>query len=272
MKDIRQTPQYARYLSKLGWETSRVEGVNVFAKRIFLLGFVVKIQRPSKLNTRILTSVEKKYKPFQIIIEPDNYKQTGVLIDNNFRLSKNGYLPSKTLHLNLTVSLDKILSQMKKDARTSIHKSAQISVQTISDLPAFHAFWKKAVPFTRWVPSLMQLRVLRSSFPSSTLFVASHNGEAGAVFVRAGSLVYYWQAFTSKLGRKTLLQYQIVFSGIKWAKKIKARVFDFEGLYDERFPLPSWKGFSHFKKSFGGREVEYPGCFVKTSWRNIIGL
>ena len=45
----------------------------------------------------------------------------------------------------------------------------------------------------------------------------------------------------------------------KERKKEGKKVFDFEGIYDERFPLISWKGFTRFKKGFGGIEVEYPG-------------
>lgn len=49
-----------------------------------------------------------------------------------------------------------------------------------------------------------------------------------------------------------------------WAKKRGCKIFDFEGIYDERFPNKSWLGFTHFKKSFGGYEVSYPGTYTKT--------
>jgi len=49
----------------------------------------------------------------------------------------------------------------------------------------------------------------------------------------------------------------------KLAKKMGCKIFDFEGIYDDRFPLKSWLGFSRFKKSFGGLEVEYPGAYSK---------
>ena len=44
-----------------------------------------------------------------------------------------------------------------------------------------------------------------------------------------------------------------------------AKILDFEGIFDERFPNKKWKGFTHFKKSFAGYEVEYPGAFSKFS-------
>jgi lipid II:glycine glycyltransferase (peptidoglycan interpeptide bridge formation enzyme) len=41
------------------------------------------------------------------------------------------------------------------------------------------------------------------------------------------------------------------------------KIFDFEGIYDSRFPIKSWLGFTHFKKQFGGNEIAYPGCYIK---------
>jgi lipid II:glycine glycyltransferase (peptidoglycan interpeptide bridge formation enzyme) len=95
------------------------------------------------------------------------------------------------------------------------------------------------------------------------LLLLDANDTSGAIFIVADNMGYYWQAFTNKQGRQSLAQYKIVWEGILWAKKRGARVFDFEGIFDERFPNKSWQGFTHFKKSFGEDEVNYPGCFVK---------
>src|SRR4030042_1056681 len=74
---------------------------------------------------------------------------------------------------------------------------------------------------------------------------------------------YYWYGFTNNEGRTSLSQYSLLYQGILWAKRQGCKVFDFEGVYDPRFPDKSWLGFSHFKRSFGGYEVEYPGCFIQ---------
>jgi lipid II:glycine glycyltransferase (peptidoglycan interpeptide bridge formation enzyme) len=64
-------------------------------------------------------------------------------------------------------------------------------------------------------------------------------------------------------GRSTLSQYTLLWNGILWAKKNGYKIFDFEGIFDPRFPDKNWKGFTHFKRSFGGEEVIYPGCYTK---------
>ncbi len=125
------------------------------------------------------------------------------------------------------------------------------------------------------MPSLQTLLNLKKSFPQSkSLFLASHNISGriigGVIFTtsshdRSNYITYYWQAFTSKEGRTSLSQYSLLWRGILWAKKQGYKIFDFEGIYDTRFPNKSWLGFTHFKRSFGGIEVSYHGCYIKFS-------
>jgi len=72
-------------------------------------------------------------------------------------------------------------------------------------------------------------------------------------------------AASNKRGKQLNVPTLLVWKTILIAKKRRMKIFDFEGIFDERFPLPAWRGFTRFKKSFGGEEVEYPGAFIK--WR-----
>jgi hypothetical protein len=40
-------------------------------------------------------------------------------------------------------------------------------------------------------------------------------------------------------------------------------MFDFEGIFDERYPKSNrdWLGFSKFKSGFGGKEIYFPPPF-----------
>ncbi|KKU22795.1 MAG: FemAB domain protein [Candidatus Woesebacteria bacterium GW2011_GWF1_46_13] len=127
----------------------------------------------------------------------------------------------------------------------------------------FREGWKRAVKWKRYVPPFSHLLALKKLFKENSLFLVTPNYSSGTIFLIGDKIGYYWQAFTNKEGRKILAQYKIIWEGILWAKKMGARIFDFEGIYDERFPNKSWLGFTHFKKSFGGYEVAYPGTFVK---------
>lgn len=86
---------------------------------------------------------------------------------------------------------------------------------------------------------------------------------AGALILIHDKISYYFHAASTPEGQKLSAPYLVVWEAIKLAKKKDCRVFDFEGIYDERFPIKSWKGFTHFKKSFGGKEVEYSKTSLK---------
>lgn len=277
MTDIRQSKNYARYLESQGWIVKRVDDINYFIKKLPILGSVLKIQRPKKLDFETIQKLEKKYRVFQTILEPNDRKQKLEIKNEGYKLSKNPYLPSKTLHLDLTKSL-----KFNKETRRAIRKGSVCKISECStpiEIKEFYEAWKKSVNFNRYVPSFESLLKINRSFPQSkSLFLTSHNKVGniigGALFTISSHdlsnyIAYYWYGFTNNEGRTSLSQYALLYHGILWAKKNGSNIFDFEGIYDERFPNKSWLGFTHFKKSFGGTEVSYPGCYTKYSISNL---
>lgn len=265
MPDIRQTSKYANYLSKIGWTVEKIDNTNIFIRKFSIFGSALKIQRSERLDLEKLEKLAKKYRAFQIIIEPKNQYIVSSILYRGFKISKNPYLPTKTLELDLTQSEKKLFGRLKKDCRRAIRKNQdlRLMIYDLRDIDKFREAWKKAVGLKRYVPPLSHLEHLKNAFKDNALFITTENGESGAIFLNAHKKAYYWQAFTNKIGRKKLYQYKILWEGILWSKRHGANIFDFEGIYDERFPNKSWLGFTHFKKSFGGKEKEYPGCFVK---------
>jgi hypothetical protein len=273
MLDIRQSKNYADYLSSIGWIVERIDNVNYFIKKFPLIGSVIKIQRPEHLDIQTTRQLGKKYKTFQIIIEPKNLNDVLRIRNHGFRISKSPYLPTKTLELDLTKSEKELLKNLKKDCRLTIKKNNELRIMNYGkNINEFRNAWIKSVGLKRYVPPLFHLLAMRKSFKGNCIFLCSKNFNdsnrrsdinSGAIFLIADKTAYYWQAFTDKEGRRKQIQYKIVWEGILWAKKSGAKVFDFEGIYDERFPNKSWLGFTHFKKSFGGKEIEYPGCYTK---------
>jgi lipid II:glycine glycyltransferase (peptidoglycan interpeptide bridge formation enzyme) len=62
---------------------------------------------------------------------------------------------------------------------------------------------------------------------------------------------------------------------MRFLKKKGCKLLDLEGIYDPRNPVTKrWRGFTLFKRGFGGREVEYIGSFVKYPklWSKILFL
>lgn len=263
MGDLRQSVTYKKHLKNLGWKVDNAAGTHVFIKRLPFFGSFAKIQRPRDLDLEAIAFSIRTNKARQIIVEPASKEQETRIKDQGFKISKSPYLPSKTLHLNLNRPLNYLYESLKKDARYSLRKNKDTKVYAVDKVSKFRKSWKQAAGLRRFVPSSAELESLINSFGQNSLFLVTPGGETGAIFLHAGNTAYYWQAFSNEIGRQNLYQYKILWSGISWAKQTGAKIFDFEGIYDERFPNKKWKGFTHFKKSFGGYEVEYPGAYYK---------
>jgi len=276
MIDIRQSVNYANYLKREGWIVETIAEINYFIKKFPVIGSILKIQRPEEIRIDTIRKLARKYRVFQIIIEPKHQMDAEFLASIGYKLSNSTFLPSKTLQIDLTQSRVDILGNFKKDARRAIREGSGLTTKTYAtpeEIAKFQNAWKKSVKLNRYVPSLTKLIDLKKSFPHNhSLFLTSHNITGsiigGALFTisshgRSNYISYYWYGFTNSEGRTSLSQYSLLYQGILWAKKQGCKVFDFEGVFDPRFPNKSWLGFSHFKRSFGGYEVEYPGCFTK---------
>jgi lipid II:glycine glycyltransferase (peptidoglycan interpeptide bridge formation enzyme) len=283
MIDIRQSIQYADYLKHEGWTVERIKDTNYFIRKLPLVGSVLKVQRPENLDFEVIDILCRKYGVFQTIIEPNLTSGVGtfennhdLLLHHGFKLSKSPYLPSKTLQIDLTQDKEKVYANLSKDCKYNIRRGEKIKVKEYStpiEIRKWREAWKNSVNFKHYVPGGKQLLNLRKSFPGKeSLFLASHNISGsiigGALFTtfsrgNSNNICYYWYGFTNHEGRTSLSQYALLYQGILWAKKIGCKVFDFEGVYDPRFPNKSWLGFTHFKRSFGGVEVLYPECYTK---------
>ncbi|HTK03402.1 MAG TPA: hypothetical protein VL401_01375 [Alphaproteobacteria bacterium] len=280
MTDIRQSPQYASYLKSQGWIVERIKNTNYFIKKLPIIGSILKLQRPEKVDLNQIEKLARRYRAFQIIIEPKLMANGQWLITNDYKLSNSPYLPTKTLQIDLTQSKEQIYANLTKNCKYSIKRGSEIFTKEYSspkEIEIFQNAWKKSVNFSRYVPSVESLLNLKKSFPQTkSIFLTSHNiiGSiiGGVIFTRSSHYIaYYWQAFTNSEGRTSLSQYSLLYQGILWGKSQGCKIFDFEGIYDDRFPNKSWLGFTHFKRSFGGYEVEYPGCYTKLSLLSNLG-
>jgi lipid II:glycine glycyltransferase (peptidoglycan interpeptide bridge formation enzyme) len=263
--DIRQTKEYGQFLKNIGWTVKTVNGIQIFIKKVGFLGSAIKVQRTDTFSLKKIEELASQVRAFQIIIEPTTSLGAKKISGQRYRVTDSPFLPTKTVRLNIKPSGDEILSKMKKDARYSIKKSSSIKIKECTSINEFRSAWSSTVGTKRHVLSIRDLEAFKTAFGKNCIFLLNEEATSGGFFLKADTCVYYWAGFTNKSARKSLVQYQIIWKAILWGKKSGAIIFDFEGIYDERFPKKDWIGFTHFKKSFGGEEVSFPGCFVK--WR-----
>lgn len=281
MQDLRQTKEYANYMELLGWKVvkclSRAKSRDqIFIKHIPLIGNIAKLQRPSgKLDPRVLDEFAKKHKLAVFYIEPNNH--LAIQPFNHFRTSKNCFLPSKTIHINLLRSDKDLLPQMDKDTRYAIRLAQKrgVEIRESADIDAFIKLWTQSARHRgMWLPQTKEIKALWNAFSIKAHLLLSFQCintlkklVAGILLVRTPKIAYYMYAASTKEGNKLSAPSLLVWEAIKLAKNPPTgggcKIFDFEGIYDDRYPqTKNWKGFTKFKEGFGGKIITYPETLV----------
>ena len=217
--------------------------------------------------------------------------------------------PTHTIQIDLTKNEDELLAAMEKDTRYSIRLAAKrgVEVKQTNDIEQFKNLYFATAKRKGFWPAKRELEALWKVFSkekvaailtafyndealASTLLLYFHNkeGHLGAkatqdaripkLMSKANSFSYmasYYHAASSEKHREVMAPYLLLWESMRFLKKKGCAVFDLEGIHDPRIPsTKGWKGFTLFKKGFGGREVEYLGSFVKyyKLWSKILFL
>ncbi len=262
MIDLRQTPEYASYLKAINWQVEKIDNNYYFLKK-FLFWYILKIQRVSILRDSDIKILTKKYRIFKIYLEP--FKKP-----DGFKQSKSFYLPTKTIQVNLENSLEKLVSELHQKTRYNIKLALKKKYKIINsqDIDLFAKLWSQNREgfFGRFISQKNNINQIYKAFEKKSQLLIAFNLNkpiAGVLILESDTTAYYMYAFSNDEGRRLFAPTLLTWTAIENAKKKALKIFDFDGIYDERFPLKAWQGFTKFKKGFGGKVVEYPGCYEK---------
>jgi len=277
--DIRQSPAYAQFIRNLGWQVEKIGRWNVFIKKFPLVGSLIKIQRIiPPIPFEEIETIAKKHRAFQIILEPTSFPQPPhPQTPHGYRPLKSPFIPTKTLILDLCRSEKEIFNSFTKNKRRDIRIAERNKLVIKGGTPEEFLKLKKKSLFKKHIlplgtkkevlplikafgPEKSKILVANSPCPSEPI--------AGLILLFHDKTAYYWQAAATEKGKKLMAPTLLLWEAIKLAKKKGCTRFDFEGVYDERFPQnKSWLGFTHFKQGFGGKEIIYPRPITKTKFR-----
>ncbi|MDO8452883.1 MAG: peptidoglycan bridge formation glycyltransferase FemA/FemB family protein [bacterium] len=265
--DLRQTAEYASYMGLLRWEVvvlKNTEGhvVRGFLKRIPLLGSVLKIQR----YKGVLEDFTGGINPAIIYLEPLETVPSG------FEKAKTCFVPSKTIQIDLTKSEKELSKNLKQKTRYNIKIAEKngVVVKKSLGLSGFIKLWlASARARGMWLPQRREIVSLCAAFTRNvSIYLASQNGDVlgGLLIVSTPNTAYYMFAASTEEGKKLFAPTLLTWHAIRDAQKGGKKIFDFEGIYDERYEnTKAWTGFTKFKEGFGGEVITYPGTFVKYS-------
>jgi hypothetical protein len=262
VKDLRQSEEYGNFMRKTGWKIVQSNGSNIFVKRLGPVG-IAKIQRcEGNLNWQIIEKLFMTERIMMCIIEPADRP-----VNRGFKINKEPLLGTKTLRVDLCQPEGKIFQSFKKDARYCINRCTGLQLKPVlNDFSNFYLMWKKSAKRKKlWIPSFTDYQRLVSSFGENAFCITVEDLAGAVILINKGTAFYYYAGGT-KTGTRMNVPYFVVWTAMKEARKRGCKIWDFEGIYDTRWPNKGWLGFTHFKKSFGGVEYEFPGSYIKWRW------
>jgi lipid II:glycine glycyltransferase (peptidoglycan interpeptide bridge formation enzyme) len=264
--DIRQSDLYANYVRGLGWIVEEVEETKIFIRKFLFFGSVIKIQRQNRvLQIKMLNALAKKYHAKSISIEPMHD-----LHMDDFRINKHPYLPTKTIQIDLTVKKEQIFKRFTEAKRRAVRRAIKngIFVKESKKVDEFIKLKAKSFWPLGWFLE-KDLKLFWESLQPNNITALSAYYEdkliASVLLPIFDGVVYYWMAASSSEGKKLFAPTLLVWEALKLGKEKRCTIFDFEGVYDERFhnATKQWKGFTKFKMGFGGRELLFPHPLIK---------
>lgn len=283
--DIRQSKFFADFMQSIGWEIRRFDSAYVYLRKFPIIGSFAKIPRPSLIfDATKLSEFKKTNRISQLRIAPfittdsvDAETYRNHLLSNGFKIDHEPFNPTTTIQIDLTPPEKTIFQQFSSAKRRAVRRAIKnnVAVKESNDIDAFikirqHQYRplgflitkETRTLFTMLYPKNASLLLAYTSAKqmqatASVYFQKEPIG--GILLLLYNKTAYYWFASALPIGKKLFAPSLLVWEALKVAKERGCTVFDFEGIYDRRFPkaAENWKGFTKFKEGFGGKKVEY---------------
>jgi len=271
MEDIRQNAGWAGHLKHRDWQTVRVksaDGRHSMQAFILRLGWwpfsMMKVQRSNyDPDFGELSKIKRKYWVANSIIEPQRVQNPEAFRKAGYRLTRFPYLAMSSYINDLTKGEKELWSGLSENAKRLINKNVRTVIEEVKP-KKFCELWKKSAKI--WIMKADEVENLIKSFKGRVRLTVSRIGDeyhSGLMAIYSKDTANYYQTWTSEVGRHSGAHYKLVWEEMLVAKKAELKYFDFEGIFDPRWPQKRWKGFTEFKRRFGGKLVCFPGGFFR---------
>lgn len=270
--ELQQSLLYKTFIERLKWKTADVDGTTLFIKHIPFMGGLAKLQRTKKLpDPKILIPFLQKARIRTLAAEPAatvSQKTLDAWIDAlkpHVRLNTSYYLPTKTIVVDLTAREEAIFHRFSEAKRRAVRRAVKygLRVEVSQDIDTLIRTKNISAGFMGFMTTFGQKKLWEVFEPNHTAVVLAYDQQTpvGGIFlIFWNDTAYYWIAGATKAGKKKFAPTLLAWEAMRYAKKHKAKRFDFVGVWDERIPTHNkeWLGFTKFKEGFGGEEIYYP--------------
>lgn len=276
-KDIRQAGAYRKFMERIGWHVEEVDwkggSCQIFIRHLWPAS-IAKIQRVNlPIPWERVHAVLKKHKVMMCKIEPNHQStqdQISKLRALGFKQDNWPMLGTKTMFVDLRPAEATLFEGLGSDTRYKLRKLQKNTHHIeLNNHDEFYSIFKKAFAIKGvWMPPRDQYDHLVNSF-GGQCFCMTIDHTSGCLVLLNGSLASYFYGATLPEGKEHNTPYLLIWEAMLEAKKRNATVWEFEGIYDPRWPNKGWRGFSYFKERFRGEIVDFPGSFQRWSLRDI---
>jgi len=177
--------------------------------------------------------------------------------------------PELTWELDITLSEDELLMQMRKTTRYLIrqaqkNKEVKISQsQELKDIEVFNKLYQEVVDRHQFVP--FSLDYLKNEFLAFNgdnqivIFLGEYKNEviSSAIIIFWQGIAFYHHGASSLKYSKIPVSYLLQWEVIREAKRRGCHTYNFWGIAPTDSPGHPWSGLTLFKMGFGGYKKEY---------------
>jgi len=261
-KSFLQSKAWLDFQKLLGRKVWQVEGVGIIRynlpfKKSYLYSPRCEGKFFSALFLEKTKEIAKKENSIFFKAEPQeniDLKQFGFVKAHDIQ-------PQKTLILDILRSEQELLEKMHHKTRYNIGLAEKKGVKVKKDRTLFEEFWRLMQETTkrdgfRSHPKDYYKKLLE--IPNTELFIAEYQNKiiAANIVVFYDKQAIYLHGASDYEHRNLMAAPLLQWEQIKEAKKRGCIEYDFWGIDEIK-----WPGVTRFKKSFNGKEIEYPGAF-----------
>ena len=171
------------------------------------------------------------------------------------------YQPESTLIVDLTLSEEEILAQMKSKGRYNIKvaKKHGVTITESHDIEAFYNLFKETTTRDHFSGHPLSYYQNMVKATGAKLFLAMHESKplAGAIVTYFNKTATYYYGASSNKNRNVMAPYLLHWHIMQDAKAQGFTEYDLFGIAPENAKNHPWQGVTSFKLKFGGTCVNY---------------
>ena len=180
------------------------------------------------------------------------------------RLHQKLPIPAFTNIIDLSMSEDEILTQMKPKGRYNIKlaekKGVRIEVRPANEVETFYQLLLTTTTRDHFRPNPPEYyRAMLDNIPDSLLLFALHEDDilCGGIFTYTHNQGLYYYGASSNVKRNLMSPYLLQWTALLEAKKRGCKYYDFMGIADPKNPDDQLKTVTDFKLKFNGTVLEF---------------